>query len=134
MLIKALVLATAILFGVTVAICPEQDQDKVELTPSKFMLRKLDYSRDIVQGLATEDYGLITKAAQKMLVLSHEADWNVITTEEYVKMSAEFRTTTERLRERGREKNLDGATLAYFEMTLSCMRCHKKLRAAPTEK
>lgn len=134
MLIKALFLATAILFGVTAAVCPVQDQDNVELTPSKFMMRKLDYSRDIVHGLATEDYEKITQAAQKMLVLSHEADWNVITTKEYLKMSTEFRETTERLRERGREKNLDGATLAYFEMTLSCMRCHKSLRATPTKK
>ena len=97
------------------------------------MLRKLDYSRDVVEGLATEDYELIAKAAQNLLVLSHEADWNVITTGEYLKMSSEFRETTTRLRERAREKNLDGATLAYFEMTLSCLRCHKHIPGSASE-
>ena len=110
-----------------------QDQETVELNSSKFMQRKLDYSRDIVEGLATENYEQISKAAQDMMLLSHETDWKVITTPEYLKMSADFRETAVRLRERGREKNLDGATLAYVEVTFNCVRCHKQTRNAQTK-
>jgi cytochrome c556 len=92
------------------------------------MQRKLDFTRAVVAGLATEDFEKISKGAQDLMLLSHEADWKVITSPEYLKMSREFRETTERLREQGRQKNLDGATIAYFEVTLNCIRCHKQLR------
>lgn len=109
---------------------PIQDEDATQ-APSKaagFMQRKLDFTRTVVDGLATEDYEKISAGAQDLLVLSHEADWNVITSQEYLKMSAEFRKSTERLLQQGEQKNLDGATLAYFEVTLNCIRCHRQVR------
>ena len=92
------------------------------------MNQKLDYSREIVAGLATEDFQKISKGAQDLMLLSHEADWNVATTPQYLKASSDFRDTVGRLRDAGKEKNLDGATIAYFEVTLNCVRCHKQLR------
>lgn len=106
-----------------------QDQDEqVEEDTTPFMLRKLTYSRDIVSGLALEDFELISKRAQDLMLLSHEADWKVLTTPEYLKMSSDFRGSAERLRNNANEKNLDGATLSYFEVTLNCVRCHKYIR------
>ena len=105
-----------------------QDQERVEQDTSKFMQQKLDFSRDILEGLANEDYEQITKAAQDLMLLSHESDWNVLTTPEYLKASSNFRETVQRLRDVGRENNLDGATIAFFEVTASCVRCHKQLR------
>lgn len=106
----------------------EQDQEfDQEISP--FMQRKLDDSRNIISGLALEDYELISKSAQDLMVLSQEADWKVLTTPEYLKMSSEFRDAAQRLRDNATDKNVDGATLAYFEVTLSCVRCHKYVRA-----
>lgn len=107
----------------------KQDQDKVETTPTPFMLRKLDHSRDIVSGLAMEDFEMIAKNAQDLMALSQDAEWQVLTTPEYLKLSSEFRGSAERLREAASSKNLDGSTLAYFEVTLNCVRCHKYIRA-----
>lgn len=127
---KTLVVAVATIIGTLSAIpcATHLKQDRDEPATSKFMQRKLDYSRDIVSGLATEDFEQISKAAQDMMLLSHEADWNVATTPQYLKASSDFRDTVKRLREAGHQKNLDGATLAYFEVTLNCVRCHKQLR------
>ena len=105
-----------------------QDQQPVKRNVSNFMVKKLDSSREIVGGLAMENYEAISKAAQDLLILSHEADWNVITTESYLQMSSEFRGSVGRLRDAGHEKNIDSATLAYFEVTLNCVRCHKYVR------
>lgn len=105
-----------------------QEPDKVEPDSSKFMQRKLEYSKAIVGGLATEDFEEIAKAAQDLMLLSHESVWQVATTPEYLKASSDFRDTTARLRTEAREKNLDGATIAFFEVTLNCVRCHKQLR------
>ena len=118
----------AVSLGMIAAVFGFQDQQDTHQTTSVFMQKKLDYSREIVAGLATEDFAKISKSAQDMMILSHEADWKVITTPEYLKASNDFRETVARLRQAGKEKNLDGATIAYFEVTLNCVRCHKQLR------
>jgi len=105
-----------------------QDGPLVVRDVSGFMMKKLDSSREIVGGLAMENYDAISKAAQDLLLLSHEADWNVITTKPYLQMSSDFRGSVARLRDAGHEKNVDRATLAYFEVTLNCVRCHKYIR------
>jgi len=98
------------------------------------MQQKLTSSRDIVKGLAIEDFDLLSKSGQDLLLLSHEADWNVFQTQDYLSLSREFRGSAQRLRDSANEKNLDGATLAYFEVTLNCVRCHKYLRQNKQQK
>ena len=90
-----------------------------------FMQIKLQHAQKIVEGLALENYDLIGKSAQKLALMSHESNWNVLQTVEYNRLSREFRDSTHRLHKAANEKNLDGATLAYFEVTLNCVRCHK---------
>lgn len=129
MFYKITAVMAALLFGSGVVLCAPQDQEQdfdTEISP--FMQRKLDDSRDIVSGLALEDFETIGKSAQDLMLLSQEADWQVLTTPEYLKMSGEFRDAAERLRDCAKDKNIDGATLAYFEVTLSCVRCHKHVR------
>lgn len=121
----AIVVALAIGAGV---FCGVQDQQDLQKDSTKFMQRKLIDAREIVAGLALEDFPLITKSAQDLMLLSHEADWNVIQTKRYLEMSSEFRGASQRLRDAAKAENLDGATLAYFEVTLSCVRCHKYVR------
>ena len=102
-----------------------QEQQQILPNTAPFMQRKLDDAGEILAGLATEDFQKIGKASQDMMVLSHEADWNVFQTPEYLRMSSEFRSSAERLRDVANESNLDGATLAYFEVTLNCPSCHQ---------
>ncbi len=109
------------------AIVGFQDQP-MQKNASSFMQRKLDASRQIVEGLAIEDFDKISRAAQDLMLLSHEADWNVIQTEPYFRMSGEFRGAAERLRDSANASQLDSATLAYFEVTLNCVRCHRYIR------
>jgi len=104
-----------------------QDQP-VQKDSKKFMQQKLNTARDIVKGLALEDFDLISKSGQDLMLFSHEADWNVFQTQDYLRMSREFRGSSQRLRDSANSKSLDGATLAYFEVTLNCVRCHKYVR------
>ena len=115
--------STAMIFGF-------QDQQPTQKDVSKFMTRKLDDARSIVAGLTTENYELISKSAQDLMLLSHEADWNVIQSQKYLRMSGDFRASAERLRDTAKEKNIDGSTLAFFEVTMNCVRCHKYVRAS----
>lgn len=103
-------------------------EQEVEIDRSKFMKAKVEHSKSIVEGLATENYESIAIHSQALMTLSNDSMWNAFQTPEYVSMSGEFRAAAERLREAAHGKNVDGATLAYFEVTLSCVRCHKYVR------
>jgi cytochrome c556 len=94
----------------------------------EFMRAKLKHSQEIVEGLALENFDQIVKNAQQLSLLSHATNWDVFQTEEYLMQSREFRRATESLRAQAKEKNLDGAVLAYLDVTMKCVNCHKYVR------
>ena len=59
---------------------------------------------------------------------SKAVEWHVHKTPQYELRSNEFRRAIDGLIEKAREKNLDGVSLSYVEMTLSCVKCHKYVR------
>ena len=105
----------------------QQDQETT-LSTSDFLKVELDMTREIVGGLAMADFTKIAKGAEKLKKLSLESGGNVLTTLDYLPLSAEFRGSTDRLRQAAAAKNIDGTTLVYFEVTLNCVRCHDYLR------
>lgn len=110
-------------------VAAKDDKKQANADDSKtFMERKLTASKSIIEGLSRADFDLVEKYAQDLMLISQEANWKVLNTKPYLKMSADFRSSAERMRDAANEKNLDGATLAYFEVTLSCVRCHKYIR------
>jgi hypothetical protein len=100
------------------------EPDKVAL----FMRAKLAHADHVLEGLAVEDYEMIERAAQELSLASLDSNWQVLQTEDYVRQSAEFRRSCDALRKAAQEKNLDGATLAWVEVTLKCVQCHKYVR------
>ncbi|MDX1961585.1 MAG: hypothetical protein SFX18_00440 [Pirellulales bacterium] len=99
-----------------------------------FMRVKLKHSQSILEGLATEDYDKMAKGSQELSLLSLVASWRVLQTEEYVQHSNEFRRAADALRDAAKKKNLDGAALAYVDLTLKCVSCHKYVRSASETK
>src|SRR5689334_13392779 len=83
----------------------------------KFMRMKVDHAHGMLQGLAVEDFGQITKNDQAMMLLSHESNWEVMQTPEYVKHSQDFRRIASDLAKHTNQKNLDAATLDYLKLT-----------------
>jgi len=94
----------------------------------EFMRKKLVFTQEIVRALALEDYDKLAENAQNLIVMSLESNWNVYQQIEYAEMSRDFRAAAQRLQQAAEQKSLDGATLAYFEVTLGCVRCQKLLR------
>ncbi|HMO16025.1 MAG TPA: hypothetical protein PKD64_03995 [Pirellulaceae bacterium] len=104
-----------------------QDQDR-PLDRAEFMRRKTEDSQRIVKALVLEDYDEVRRYAQDLLLLSNESIWNAVQTSEYIDLSREFRKSASRLRDVAETHNVDSVTLAYFEVTMNCVRCHKYLR------
>lgn len=92
------------------------------------MRQKVAYSQQVLVGITLGDYGLIAKNAQKLVELSNKTNWYSRQVPEYELFLNEFRRNTHELMEAGQQKNLDAASLAYVQMTLSCVSCHKFIR------
>ena len=93
-----------------------------------FMRLKLPHAQKILEGIALEDYPLIAKSANELSLLSRETNWEVLQTPEYLAYSNEFRRATDAVSRAAKEKDIDGAALAYMDMTLKCVSCHKYVR------
>jgi hypothetical protein len=94
----------------------------------EFMRAKLEHSQKVLEGLTTEDLTMVAKNSQAMSLLSQAANWQVLQTPEYLQRSQAFHRTADRLTEAAQKKNLDGAALAYVELTMQCIDCHKYVR------
>lgn len=98
---------------------------------AEFMRLKLDYSKQVLEGLTMENYETIIKSARALKRLSEAAEWEVPTIPnagEYIVFTTEFQRLTDELVKKAREKNMDGATLAYLRLTMNCVNCHKYVR------
>lgn len=94
----------------------------------KLMAQKLDHAKKILEGIALADFAKITTSAEKLIQLSKTEEWLVYKTPRYELHSNEFRRAAETLISKSQAKNLDGVTLAYFDLTMSCVRCHQYVR------
>ena len=93
-----------------------------------FMRAKLAHSADVLEGLSLADYDLIAKGAQELSLVSQDSSWQVLQTEDYARQSAEFRRACDRLQRAAQEENLDASLLAWMDVTMKCVQCHRYVR------
>lgn len=108
------------------------DEDRPEAKKKTFasvgMRIKLDMAREILTGLTTDDFELVEKNARAMQGLNELEKFARSKTPGYETQLRIFRYATEELIEGAKEKNLDRSTLAYTQMTINCVNCHKQIR------
>ena len=102
---------------------PKSDKDKVGL-----MRKKLEYSQKVLEGITTQDFKMILANAEELIAISKETEWKVVKTTKYEVHSNDFRREAEDLIKAAKEKNVDAAALAYVDLTLTCVKCHKHVR------
>jgi hypothetical protein len=97
---------------------------------NELMRHKLEDSQKVLEGIALNDFDKIAKHADELIAVSKQAEWQVLKTPEYQAYSNDLRRNAEMLIQHSKEKNLDGAVLAYLDLTLTCVKCHKHVRQA----
>jgi hypothetical protein len=108
-----------------------QGQEQRPRTRAEFMRMKLDFSKKVLEGLTLEDYEAISKSAKALKRLSEAAEWEVPTipnATDYVVFTTEFQRLADEMAQKAKDKNIDGATLAYLRLTMNCVNCHKYVR------
>jgi cytochrome c556 len=121
------VLATLVALLVLVTAVGRTD-DEPKRGRDLIMQQKLGSAQKVLEGLAIKDFNLIEKHADELGILSKRAEWLVLKTPEYTRHSDDFRRNAETMSRMAKEKNLDGAALAYVQLTMSCVNCHKYVR------
>jgi hypothetical protein len=104
------------------------EPQKKESDVKELMQQKLKHSQKILEAIATNDFDGLAKHADELIIISKEAEWRVIKTPRYEIYSNDFRRNAEALIQSAKEKNLDAAALAYVDLTLNCVKCHKHVR------
>lgn len=100
-----------------------------EKQPASFwMKKKLQYSEKVLEGLAKADYETIAENAKLMNQLDQIEDFVRGRDEEYRHHLKTFDRVTRELAQQANDEDIDGATLAFMELTLNCVNCHKHLR------
>ena len=95
---------------------------------SIWMQKKLEHSQKILAGLTKADFEMIESSAGKMQVLNFLEEWVRGDLPEYKRQLKYFSDANAELIRQAGKKNLGGATLAYTQLTLSCVHCHNIVR------
>jgi hypothetical protein len=115
----------------TCLVCPSLAQDKQDNKDvnSALMQKKLEQAQKILEGLATEDFDSIAKNAKAMNGLTVLEQWFRAKEPDYQMQLKSFRFANQELIRLAEEGNIDGASVAYIQLTISCVNCHKYMRA-----
>ena len=89
---------------------------------------KLHFAQGVLEGITTENFSLIATNAQKLRALSQSVDWKLRATREYQQLTSDFERAASSLERSASNRNVDAATVAYFQLTTACVTCHKYLR------
>jgi hypothetical protein len=113
---------------------PPKPKDVVDTPPQlpsegQVMQAKLRHAQALMAALAIEDYKKLEEHADALVGITKATEFlRAYKTEEYEFQTRAFQRSVETLREKARNKNLDGATLAFLDMNISCVGCHNHFR------
>ena len=106
-----------------------EKKDDHPMDVSYWMKKKLDLTKDVMVGLASSDFEELENCAKTIRTLNTIEGWvRRAETKEYRRQLKFFEQANENLLTHALDENLDGAALAFTQMTLSCVNCHKHLR------
>ncbi len=95
---------------------------------SIWMKKKMEYSRNLLEGIATGDFDLIADNARAMKGLSKVEAFVRGRSANYRTHLQAFEAATDELIRQADKSNLDGSLTAFNKITSSCVKCHKHLR------
>ena len=123
-------LNTSVLAFLLVLALPLRAQDEPAKKSSIWMKEKVRASQAILTGLASADFQAIGQNAAAMDVIQYLEKWQRADSPGYRTQLQLFELANRELIRAAREKNIDAATLAFNQLTVSCVNCHKIVRDA----
>ena len=103
-------------------------------TMEKFMTRKLAAAQRALEGVARDDHALIQKATAEMIELSRQAAWEQMASYRFVQDTTDFVAAAEFLSRMADAKDVEGTSLGFMRLTMTCTNCHNHVRTATVAK
>ena len=110
---------------------PKKDTVDTPPLPSdaQVMQVKLQRFQALLEAITKEDYKAMAENARTLArIVDTTAFLRAYKTEEYEVQARAFKGAALTLAAKAADKNQDGATLAYLDMTISCVKCHNHFR------
>lgn len=113
-----------------------KDQVKVDKIPkvtqekpmSFWMEQKLDFSKSILESLTKGDFETLASDAEQMRLLGKIEGFVRRKNADYRTQLRTFDIANQELVRQAQRKNSEGATLAFNQLTTSCVACHLLIR------
>lgn len=96
---------------------------------SYWMEKKLEYSQQALISLVTGDLEDVQLNATRLNLLNRVERFVRRKNPNYQKQLKSFDLVSADLATQANNKNIEGATLAFNQLTVSCVKCHQTLRA-----
>lgn len=95
----------------------------------ELMAAKLKESQTLLEGVALGDFPKVEKASIALARISQAAEFlNAGRSKEYELQINLFRRAAETVTSKAKDRNIDGVMLAYFDMQMTCLKCHQHTR------
>ncbi len=111
-----------------VALADDVPKLTAEQPMSVWMERKLGYSQDLLKALAMGDFDSMELNAERMQLISKIEGFVRKQNVSYTTQLRVFELANRDLIRQAKKKNIEGATLAFQQLTSSCVACHVTLR------
>jgi len=115
---------------------PVQEQIPAVTTeqPMSFwMAQKIERSKKILEALTKEDFAEVESEANQLRTLGKIEGFVRRKDPAYLRHQQSFDSSLLEIAAQASEQNVEGAVLAFNQLTTSCIVCHKMLRAVPAE-
>lgn len=97
--------------------------------PASFwMKKKLDFSKNLLEGIALGDFDKVSQNAKTLRSLSKIESFVRRGTPGYRAQVDAFDQSLAEIIRQAEKENLEGTTLAFHQLTGSCVKCHRELR------
>ena len=100
---------------------------------SFWMAQKIEHSKKILEALTKEDFSKVESEANQLRTLGKIEGFVRRKDPAYLRHQQSFDSSLIEIAAQAKEQNVEGAVLAFNQMTTSCIACHKTLRAVPAQ-
>jgi len=134
--VKRFFIVALLLIGLTALPSSSSSGDKkpdkdTKAKASLWMKAKTKLSQEILVGLTEGDFDKIARNAKGLNLVDYfEVIARAKTDEDYQQQARQFASANLELIRQAEAKNIYGATLAYNQLTVSCVQCHVIVRKA----
>jgi hypothetical protein len=126
---------TVVIWSVVSVFAFAETSKKAATPPSKstlqeFMASKRFHMGELFDGVLNKNFEQAAEKAKVLMMLSKASTWHQIDSEDYKRHSNLFQESLRFFIEKAEAKSVEGVSLGYVRLAMSCMHCHHEVRWA----